>query len=538
MKPHTNKGLLTAGQKRRVLACCVALVLAASITNSALAQSVAVDTGSLAIGSEVRPAPVGEVSLVLGRAWIQSAGQPRTLIGPGTLVRATDRIQTESNGHVHIRFVDQALVSVRPDSLLEIVQYDFLADRPGNTSIKLNLEEGVTRSISGQGASSARERFRLNTPIAAIGVRGTDFVVSASPQSVRAAVNEGTIVMAPFSSECSVDTFGPCLANAIELTESSLQILEIQSAGGVPELLPATLERDPEMMRAELALALAAQEQVAPADEKTAGTEVFLENVTSMRVQQVVATAAPVAPPPVTPPAPVAPPQVVTPPVVVQPVVPPVTTEPPVTPPPVVVAPPPVVVAPPVTPPPVVVPVTPPDFTPVVPVPVPALTDRNLVWGRWGAGQGELEKLTMAYVDVRVGRDVTVGNDSYVLFRDGDGKTRVQEGLGPVSFSLHSAQAFYHSSTGVVAMTVKGGSLDINFNNNRFATELNMNHSLTGDVNFIAYGFIYVGGYFYTRSPTERMAGAVSLDGTEAGYYFEKQLEAGGIQGLTLWDKR
>ena len=532
MKPHADNSLLTTGQKRRVLACGIALVLAASISHTALAQSVAVDTGPLALGSEVALAPVGEVSLVLGRAWIQSIGQPRALVAPGTLVRATDRIQTESNGHVHIRFVDQVLVSVRPDSLLEIVQYDFLADRPGNTSIKLNLEEGVTRSISGQGASSARERFRLNTPIAAIGVRGTDFVVSASPQSVRAAVNEGTIVMAPFSSECSADTFGPCLANAIELTESSLQILEIQSAGGVPELLPATLERDPEMMRAEVALALAAHEQVAPADEKTAGTEVFLENVTSIRVQQVVATVAPTA---VTPPAP---PQVVTPPVVVQPVVPPVTPAPPVTPPPVVVVPPPVVVAPPVTPPPAVVPVTPPDFTPVAPVPVPVLTDRNLVWGRWGAGQGELEKLTMAYADVRVGRDVTVGNDSYVLFRDGDGKTRVQAGLGPVSFALHSAQAFYHSDTGVVAMTVLGGSLDINFNNNQFATELNMNHSLTGNVDFIAKGFIYDGGYFYTRSATERMAGAVSLDGTEAGYFFEKQLATGGIQGLTLWDKR
>jgi hypothetical protein len=418
------------------------------------------------------------------------------MIAPGTLVRATDRIQTESNGHVHIRFVDQALVSVRPDSLLEIVQYDFLVDRPGNTSIKFNLQEGVTRSISGQGASSARERFRLNTPIAAIGVRGTDFVVSASPQSVRAAVNEGTIVMAPFSSECRVDTFGPCLANAIALTESSLQILEIRRAGGVPELLPATLERNPEMMSDEVALALAAREQAPPADEKTAGTEIFLENVTSMRVQQVVATAAPVALPPVAPPA--------------------------------------VVVAPP----PAVVPATPPDFTPVAPVPVPALTDRNLVWGRWGAGQGELEKLTMAYADVRVGRDVTVGNDSYVLFRDGDGKTRVQAGLGPVSFALHSAQAFYHSDTGVVAMTVLGGSLDINFNNNQFATELNMNHSLTGNVDFIAKGFIYDGGYFYTRSATERMAGAVSLDGTEAGYFFEKQLASGGIQGLTLWDKR
>jgi hypothetical protein len=234
-------------------------------------------------------------------------------------------------------------------------------------------------------------------------------------------------------------------------------------------------------------------------------------------VQQEVAVAAPVTPPSVTPP-------VVTPPVVTPPPV--VVTPPVVTPPPVVVTPP------------VVLPVTPPDFTPVAPVPVPALTDRNLVWGRWGAGQGDLEKLTMAYVDVRQGRDVTVGNNDYVLFRDGDGKTRVQEGLGPVSFALHSAQAFYHSATGVVAMTVKGGTLDINFNTSSFATELNMSHSLTGDVSFIANGFIYEGGYFYTRSETERMAGAVSLNGAEAGYYFEKQLEAGGIQGLTLWDKR
>jgi hypothetical protein len=490
MKPHTDSSLLAAGQKRRVLACCVALLLAASMSNAVVAQSVEPSSVSLALGSEVSQVPVGEVSLVLGRAWIQSAGQPRALIAPGTIVRQSDRIQTESNGHVHIRFVDQALVSVRPDSLLEIVQYDFVADRPGNTSIKLNLQEGVTRSISGKGASSARDRFRLNTPIAAIGVRGTDFVVSASRQSVRAAVNEGTIVMAPFSSDCSVDTFGPCLTNAIELTESSLQILEIQSAGGVPELLPATLERDPEMMRNEVAQALAMHEQAAPADEKTAGTDVFLENVTSMRVQQVVATAAPV----------------VNPPVIAQPGAP--ETAPPG------------------------------GVTPVAPVPLPALTDRNLVWGRWGAGQGELEKLTMAYADVRTGRDVTVGNSSYVLFRDGDGKTRIQAGLGPVSFALHSAQAFYHSDSGVVAMTVLGGSLDINFNNNQFATELNMNHSLTGNVDFIANGFIFDGGYFYTRSATERMAGAVSLDGTEAGYFFEKQLASGGIQGLTLWDRR
>jgi hypothetical protein len=476
-------------RKPRGFVTCLAVGLAASL----VLQTAYADLRQAAIGVSGDAPVVGEVSLVLGRAYLETAGSGRRLITAGTAVRATDRILTEANGHVHVRFVDHALVSVRPDSRLEIVQYDYHPDQPQRSSIKLNLEEGVTRSISGQGASAARDRFRLNTPIAAIGVRGTDFVVSASPRSVRALVNEGAIVMAPFSSECTAETFGPCLFNAVELTGSSLQILEIHSNNGSPQLLPATVEREPGMMREEVSLLIAESE--GSAEEKNAGTGVYLENVTSRRVKEDVINAFPSrpgtsAPPSGTP-----------------------------TPPPAVKI---------------------PDLTPDVPLSVATLTDRQLVWGRWGAGQGTLERITLAYDVAFSGRDVTVGNTArgYVLFRDGNGSTQVDKGLGPVSFSLNSAQAFYHSDSGVVAMTVGKGSLDINFDTNRFATELNMNHALTGDVRFSASGQLFNGGYFHTRSETERMAGAVSLDGKEAGYFFEKQLQNGGIQGLTLWDKR
>ena len=142
-------------------------------------------------------AEVGTVSLVLGKAWLQAADDSRELLRAGSVIRVSDKVMTEANGHVHIRFVDQALVSVRPDSLLEIQRYDFNSQNPADSSIKLNLIEGITRAISGEGAHAARERFRLNTPIAAIGVRGTDFVVSASAGSVRALVNEGAIEIAP-----------------------------------------------------------------------------------------------------------------------------------------------------------------------------------------------------------------------------------------------------------------------------------------------------------------------------------------------------
>lgn len=41
--------------------------------------------------------------------------------------------------------------------------------------VRFRLDRGVARAISGAAAEGARERFRLNTPLVAIGVRGTDF---------------------------------------------------------------------------------------------------------------------------------------------------------------------------------------------------------------------------------------------------------------------------------------------------------------------------------------------------------------------------
>ena len=164
---------------------------------------------------------VGTVSLVLGRATIESgSGKLSRAVEPGSQVRVHDQIVTSTNGHVHIRFVDDALLSVRPDSRLEITRYDYDPARPALSTVKFDLIEGITRAISGKAAKAARQRFRLNTPIAAIGVRGTDFTVSAKAGSTRALVNEGSIVLAPFSADCRADAFGPCGTNSIELSSA------------------------------------------------------------------------------------------------------------------------------------------------------------------------------------------------------------------------------------------------------------------------------------------------------------------------------
>ena len=431
------------------------------------------------------PAVVGEVSWLLGKAFIQPATGQREAISVGMPVHVNDRIVTESSGHVHIRFVDDALVSVRPGSRLEIVRYDFDLERPEQSTVKFNLVEGVTRAISGEAAKSARERFRLNTPIAAIGVRGTDFVVSATDQTVRALVNEGVIVVAPYSQDCAIDAFGPCSSNAVELTQNSLQMLELDQGAPLPVLLPAQDERDLGGLSEEMQLASTSPNSTTNAgvEEKTAGTEVYLENVTSSRVTADVAR----------------------------------TVQPPVKPPVAVVA---------------------PDVTPSLALNFAELDKKQLVWGRFAGGMGSAERITSTYTEARSSRSVTVGNSDYALFRPENGSIVINRGLGVVGFSLSSAQAFFTNASGTSPMQVASGNLNIDFDQSRFSTDLNLSHTATGNVAFSAQGRIDEAGYFNSQAVDQRMAGAVTIDGREAGYFFEKQLLDGGIQGLTLWDRK
>ena len=422
---------------------------------------------------------VGSVSLVLGKAYIKSVGAPRRLVTAGSPIKVSDRITTAVNGHVHIHFADKALMSVRPSSRLEILSYDYNTERPELSEVKFDLEFGITRSISGEAAKAARQRFRLNTPIAAIGVRGTDFVVSATETTTRALVNEGAIVMAPFSSTCSSDSFGPCVANAVELTDESLQIMELNGSTKLPRLLASTEIQESTELQEEVQQAISQ----ADAEGESNGSQasgVYVKEVAAVRVTDAASDLDPPAIALIT------------------------------------------------------------DSTPSTVLVLADINDRQLVWGRYSVADNlsDRDRLSLSYAEAKAGREITVGNLEYGLLRTENGIKQLDKGLTTVGFSLSSARAFYNSDSGVVAMEVSGGSLDINFQNNQFATELNLNHSATGAIDFFASGRLYDGGYFHSRNDSQRIAGAVSLDGQEAGYFFERQLEGGNIQGLTLWDSQ
>jgi hypothetical protein len=367
------------------------------------------------------------------------------------------------------------------------VRYDYDASKPENSAVKFELSEGVARAISGEAAKSARERFRMNTPIAAIGVRGTDFVVSANSRSTRALVNEGAIVMAPYSSECSSEALGPCAVDAVELSQNTLQVLELGSGNPAPRLVAASGERTlSDIESSESNDATAADAQVASdgTADTLESTEVYLESVAATKINTEVATAeqgddryeAPAA-------------------------------------------------------------LT--DFTPTVALTADSTDSAQLVWGRWGWPTDTPSLLSLTQSEARDGadgRNVTVASTrGFLLYRSEPNGARVDRGLGVVILDLNAAEAFYDSSNGSVAMRVAGGNLELDFVDRAFATELNLDHASTGAIDFTANGAIVDGGYLSLREDAKTVSGAVATDGSAAGYFFGQQLDTGRIQGITLW---
>ncbi len=194
-------------------------------------------------------APMAGASEAVGRV-LFAIGDAKLANGPALKkndsVAAGQTIVTGPNGHVHIRFVDDAFVSVRPNSSLSIAQYTYNQNDPSANRVRFELAQGVARLISGKAWQSAKDNFRVNTPVAAIGIRGTDFLVQAKDSLTRVAVQQGAVVVSPFGDACSRGALGACGGAAARELAGSLtgNYLEIKGSSA-PQLIAPTNGRLP-----------------------------------------------------------------------------------------------------------------------------------------------------------------------------------------------------------------------------------------------------------------------------------------------------
>ena len=155
-------------------------------------------------------AEAGKVLLVIGKAYVGEGAQRQPLT-TGAQLNAGDRIVTLDGAHVHVRMADGGLLALRPHSMLDIEVFDYQPTAPEAGRVRYRLHEGVSRSVTGHIGQANKDAFRLNTSVAAIGVRGTDFITSANAQQTRASVNSGAIVVSALDQQgCQANSFGAC----------------------------------------------------------------------------------------------------------------------------------------------------------------------------------------------------------------------------------------------------------------------------------------------------------------------------------------
>ncbi len=122
-------------------------------------------------------AAAGRFTFVTGEVTLQKRAGAPVPAAAGMRVDAGDRILTGGNGMAQLTMVDQARLSLRPNSNFLIERYP--EARESTEGVVLNLLRGTLRAFTGLIASSARERFTMKTRVATVGIRGSGNILYA-----------------------------------------------------------------------------------------------------------------------------------------------------------------------------------------------------------------------------------------------------------------------------------------------------------------------------------------------------------------------
>ena len=421
---------------------------------------------------------VGEVSLLIGEARVIRADGSREALRRGATISVGDRVETSANGHVHVRFIDKAAVSVRPESILEVQAYRYDAQQPQHNEVRLRVEQGTSRSISGAATDADKGRFRLNTPIAAIGVRGTDFIVQTDPAGVRATVSDGTIVVGALGAGCSAAALGPCGGVDARVLSADMGrlMVELRPGDQVARVIPA-------VGTALANAAYNAEERVAARSAAEAAARaaglLAAEPTPEARLRGNDRAAADLL---------------------------------------------------------VIAQANLPDRNRASDI------NGQLIWGRWAVATVADDKLSVSSADASRGRTQTVGRPYAGLLYRADDPANPSGLLSPsldakVDLRLSHGVATFEIGGRTEAATVNNGTLSLDFSRRTFATALAVSSVTAGKAELRMAGDVRKDGTFVVPDIGQFIAGAVSFDGKEAGYLFDLSAAGGLFRGKTLWGR-
>lgn len=163
------------------------------------AVSCAAMVGAMAWAAQAQQ--VGSVSLIQVYGYETPPRSVRSPIYVQDPVVANTVLETVEEGRLDVRFIDDSKLIVGPASSVTVDRFVFDPNQGAGEAV-VNVGVGVMRFVSGAIQSSG---YKIGTPVATMGIRGTDFVVGVGPSGATAvAVLEGAVELTSAGGQTAV----------------------------------------------------------------------------------------------------------------------------------------------------------------------------------------------------------------------------------------------------------------------------------------------------------------------------------------------
>jgi hypothetical protein len=130
-----------------------------------------------AFASVAGAAEIGQIKVAKGQVTVDRKGEALAA-SVGLRLETADVVKTGADGSVGITMSDNSLLSAGPNSILALERFDF-DPTTSQGRFDARLQRGTLAVVSGRIAKESAQAMTVRTPSAALGVRGTEFVVSA-----------------------------------------------------------------------------------------------------------------------------------------------------------------------------------------------------------------------------------------------------------------------------------------------------------------------------------------------------------------------
>lgn len=140
-------------------------------------------------GGACAASQAGTVVLAVGNVTDQAADGSRRTLHDGDGIYSGDSLSTGRGAYLDLDFADGGRILLRPGTRFQIEHYHYAAAAPVQTAVPaiarsevresafFRLIKGGLRAISGLIGHVTRADYRLDTPVATIGIRGTEYDV-------------------------------------------------------------------------------------------------------------------------------------------------------------------------------------------------------------------------------------------------------------------------------------------------------------------------------------------------------------------------